>query len=840
METKLRVGVDSSGAEQGAARAEKALDRLGRKAKSTETQFEKLGGSLGGFRSLVGALGIGVIARQFQGLLDATVTIDNKLRISTKTIGELNVVYDELAKVSERTRTSLEGNAQLFQRVTLATKGLGLSYQENLNLIESFNQALIVGGTNATEARAVVTQFAQGLGSGFKGDELRSIIEQAPLVAEVVSDSLGLRSVQELKKFASEGKITAEVVVNAFREAEGRLAESFKNVNITIGQGFENVRTAILRVVRDFDQFTGLSSTVGRFLVAVGANMETLAGAAAGLAVVLGGALVNAIRTMTVAFLANPLGRMIALFAAAGAAVANFGGQIFNVSGTTASGFEIMRAGFMTFYNIIAPGLNVLVEGFKLVANTIAEFVLGSTANFGSFSDVVKTAFNFILGTAKFTSDAIFIAFENLPATLELIFVKAANAIIATFEGIINGLTGLLKKSAAIFALIDVDFAQRLQKGISDNLSLSLDRIAPSQAAVDAADKYKAALDNAFSVDQLMAFNKEFDKNLTIVKAGARVLDTNLLQNQFAPAATPSADGGGGGASAREASQALKQLQTDRAQFISGLESDFDRLRAETGGATDLVNEWYESQKMQVADLGLDWEEYGDKIDAIFQDKIKEAYLKDLEAADDWASGIERAAIKIQDSIGNAADAGERSFNSVFNNLEDSLTEFVSTGELNFKKFADSIMSELSRIAVQQALIKPLASQFGGSSGGGGGGGLGGIFGSIFGGGGGGGGGLFGLFKEGGISTKPVQSLPAFANGGMTSGGFPAILHPNEAVIPLSRNRKVPVEMGAGGGGNTTVNYNIQTPDADSFRRSQGQIMARTQYGLQRANKRNN
>jgi hypothetical protein len=62
-----------------------------------------------------------------------------------------------------------------------------------------------------------------------------------------------------------------------------------------------------------------------------------------------------------------------------------------------------------------------------------------------------------------------------------------------------------------------------------------------------------------------------------------------------------------------------------------------------------------------------------------------------------------------------------------------------------------------------------------------------------------------------------------------TSGGHPAILHDNEAVIPLSRGRKVPVEltgMSSNANGGVTVNnhFNISSPDADSFRKSKQQI----------------
>lgn len=107
---------------------------------------------------------------------------------------------------------------------------------------------------------------------------------------------------------------------------------------------------------------------------------------------------------------------------------------------------------------------------------------------------------------------------------------------------------------------------------------------------------------------------------------------------------------------------------------------------------------------------------------------------------------------------------------------------------------------------------------------------------------------LPGLFSEGGYSTSPVASAmvsaaafhhaPHFSEGGITSGGIPAVLHPNEAVIPLSRGRKIPVEMGETAGG-TNINapqyITINTPDADSFRRSQKQIAADMARAGQRA-----
>jgi len=134
------------------------------------------------------------------------------------------------------------------------------------------------------------------------------------------------------------------------------------------------------------------------------------------------------------------------------------------------------------------------------------------------------------------------------------------------------------------------------------------------------------------------------------------------------------------------------------------------------------------------------------------------------------------------------------------------------------------------------------------------------IFSGLFGGGGGGGGlgGLFGmilpaLFGSGGGVTggggpaipsvmapaTAFRQAPKYAMGSPNvTGGVPAILHNNEAVVPLTGGRKIPIEGGgASGGGGQVINqtFNITTPDADSFRKSQSQIAADAASSGQRA-----
>lgn len=177
--------------------------------------------------------------------------------------------------------------------------------------------------------------------------------------------------------------------------------------------------------------------------------------------------------------------------------------------------------------------------------------------------------------------------------------------------------------------------------------------------------------------------------------------------------------------------------------------------------------------------------------------------------------------------------------------------------------FASQMKSPIAQIATMFGMMmlqQMMASQ---TAGGGGGGLLGGLLKigtSVF---GGGAGGLAagvsktiaanpGIFKEGGYPGSPVArgsihpaafvNAPHYAEGTPnTSGGMPAILHDNEAVIPLSRGRKVPVEIAGGGSRGQVINNNfvVNTPDANSFRKSKQQIATDMHMQAGRAYRRN-
>lgn len=188
------------------------------------------------------------------------------------------------------------------------------------------------------------------------------------------------------------------------------------------------------------------------------------------------------------------------------------------------------------------------------------------------------------------------------------------------------------------------------------------------------------------------------------------------------------------------------------------------------------------------------------------------------------------------DSVPSWVEAGRKIETQAIESLSDAIAEFAMTGEFNFEKLGQSILATATKIIADMA-VKELIGLLGGNVSGSGPGGfnLGGILGGLFGG--------AGVFHEGGIvgsptTTRPIaispQALAAAPryhegtpNTGLHAGEHVAVLRENEAVIPLTRGRSVPVELGGAGGGqiiNMPQTFHIATPDADSFRKSRDQI----------------
>lgn len=155
----------------------------------------------------------------------------------------------------------------------------------------------------------------------------------------------------------------------------------------------------------------------------------------------------------------------------------------------------------------------------------------------------------------------------------------------------------------------------------------------------------------------------------------------------------------------------------------------------------------------------------------------------------DASTGLVQASAEYLDRITNDAETMRTIFDRTFRSMEDSLVRFVTTGKLDFKSLADSIISDLVRIQIRQNITRPLAEAVGGS---------GGLFGNLAG----------NLFGRSLISSAPVfPDLPSFDVGTpYVPRDMVALIHQGERIVPAAENAR-----GAYGGVTVVQNISIDS-----------------------------
>ncbi|WAW15292.1 tape measure protein [Peptostreptococcus equinus] len=137
--------------------------------------------------------------------------------------------YDKLMQsTASDTRGSLKDTrAGVTKLMQMAPDTFGGDAKSAAKFYKTAMQSFRIGGASSEEASSAMYQMNQGLASGaLQGDELRSVRENAPLMAKMIEKELGMG----IKKAGEQGLVTAEVVKRALENNAKEINEQYKNI----------------------------------------------------------------------------------------------------------------------------------------------------------------------------------------------------------------------------------------------------------------------------------------------------------------------------------------------------------------------------------------------------------------------------------------------------------------------------------------------------------------------------------------------------------------------------------------------------------------------------------
>lgn len=184
------------------------------------------------------ALGAGITAGTAKLIQQTDVYSSIQARLSnindgSQTLAQLN---NKIYKSALNARTGYTEMADVITRFGANAKDAFSSNDEMISFTNTLNKAFKVSGASAQDTESAVLQLSQALGAGaLQGDELRSIMESAPIIGQLIAKEMGV-SVGEIKKLGSEGKITSDIIKKALLNSSEEIDKKFKKMPITFGE----------------------------------------------------------------------------------------------------------------------------------------------------------------------------------------------------------------------------------------------------------------------------------------------------------------------------------------------------------------------------------------------------------------------------------------------------------------------------------------------------------------------------------------------------------------------------------------------------------------------------
>ena len=397
--------------ETASASAAIGIDRM---ATSMEEAAQKTDGTtssgnslLGTVKQLAGAFASFETAKWLVNTSDQMTQLNARLELMTGSAKAAAAAQEDIYAAAQRSRGAYADMANLVSQLGMLAPEAFSDAAGNLNtgelvvFAEQLQKQMTISGASGESAAAAMVQLTQGLASGtLRGEELNSVLEQTPMIAQTIAEYMGVNT-GKMRELASEGAITADVVKNAILSAAEETNAAFEQMPMTWAQVWTQAQTIALQALQPVLDAISWGAN----------NIDTLAPAILGVAAAIGvytaamtaktaadWLAVAANRALVASMLTNPF---LWVAVAVGAAVAAIYSWIQAVGG--------VQVAWLTAVDVVLSGMDNLrigiYTGMFFLQNKFTEFGVAaqsmgvSVVNF--FGDMKVGALENIQGMAN-------------------------------------------------------------------------------------------------------------------------------------------------------------------------------------------------------------------------------------------------------------------------------------------------------------------------------------------------------------------------------------------------------------------------------------------------------
>lgn len=233
---------------------DKAAASIGKASRGTDAYNQSLkntvsasGAASSGLMKLAGTVMSLAAAQKAMDITDTYTNTGARLDMITDSLKEQRDLQKEIFAAADRSRGSYVEMANASAKLKMLAGDTFGSNLEAVAFSELLTKSLKVSGAGQAEQNSAFLQLTQALTSGkLQGDEFRSVMENAPMVADAIASYMG-KSKSELKDLSSKGVITADIIKGAMFAAADDINGKFATMPMTFADVWQKIKNAGMR-----------------------------------------------------------------------------------------------------------------------------------------------------------------------------------------------------------------------------------------------------------------------------------------------------------------------------------------------------------------------------------------------------------------------------------------------------------------------------------------------------------------------------------------------------------------------------------------------------------------
>ncbi|MCX8665986.1 tape measure protein, partial [Gilliamella sp. B2887] len=470
-----------------------------------------------------GYLGLNFLAKTSSSLIDYKARID-------AVAGSANggsVAMERLVKLAKSTYSSFEQTAESFLQNTIALKDLGLTTDQQLTYTEALNNALLVSGMRGQAAESVTTSLNRAMMLGqLTGQGLNTVIANGGEVVEVLAKQLGINA-NQLLEYGRKGKITTDVIAEAFVSNSGIIAEKAALMPNQINDAITNLQTSIKQYIFNVDSAYKINEKVANSISFISERIPQLVNVFG----VLGVSYVSAtaynalfktgvdslgnktlpyailkIKAFTAALALNPFGALLIGITAVISALTFFSDDIKVTADEFVTLGDVTRIIFEDIKDFAAKSLSIVSDIFNNTMSSMSgnidifgENILGVLQSIQAFH---KSVTNELIGLVIAFGKTISLIWNNLGATWENVWKGIYNTSLSFMEAMVNAWQVPIRGLVKLIGYLNQDMANSVTRAL-DDVIISFDHLNFSEEAKNLASEFKAVWSTALNQDYI-------------------------------------------------------------------------------------------------------------------------------------------------------------------------------------------------------------------------------------------------------------------------------------------------------------------------------------------------